>query len=337
MVKASAAHGAVEFFARAGLDPDELLRSINLSRGDLQQPGSEMMLAQYCRMFEIAACRSGRSNLGLEFGSAFRPQYLGYIGYLAVTAPTLGRALRCLADAMPSHQQATFMDLIECDDALAAVSYAIADGSVAERRQDAELSIAVVINLFRQALGSRWAPQEVHFTHARPATTRAHDRFFGAPVCFQQDENRVVFFRSALSAPMPHHDPVLHELLAAAIGREKRVRPCSSDLVSCARHHIERLLPQARCSLEEVAAACGVAPWTLKRKLRSQDLSFQQLVTTARRDLALEYLGEQGRPVTEVALALGYSELSAFSRAFRQWTRSTPRDYVRGLRRSGER
>jgi AraC-like DNA-binding protein len=329
MVRATAAHGAVDFFQRQGLNPDVILRTVKLKREELANPAGEVSLMQYCRMFEVAAEMARRSSLGLEFGAAFMPQHLGHIGYLAVTAPTLGRALRCLADELPFHQQGTFIGLDAFGATRLALSYGIADSSVKERQQDAELSVAILLNLMRQALGSSWCPNEVHFTHSRPGSTYPHERIFGSVVRFQEDANRIVFSKDLLEAPMPRRDDALHGLLAAEIARHKGLHRYDPDIAAAVRYQIERLLPSGTCDLETVAAACGLPCWSVKRKLHARGMSFQDLVLSVRRELAPIYLVQRGMPATEVALCLGYSELSAFSRAFRQWTGLTPRDFVR--------
>jgi AraC-like DNA-binding protein len=329
MVRVTAAHGAVEFFQRHGLDPDTVLQSVKLKREELADPTGEVSLQQYCWMFEVAAELARSNSLGLEFGAAFLPQHLGYVGYLAVTAPTLGHALRCLAHELPFHQQGTFIALDPFGTSRLALSYEISDTTVREKRQDAELSLAVLLNLLRQALGAGWCPNEVHFTHQRLGSALPHQRVFGTTVRFQEEANRLIFPRSLLEAPMPRRDDALHGLLAAEIARQKGAQRYDPDIVSTVRYQIERLLPAGSCDLDTVAAACNLPCWSVKRKLRARGLSFQDLVLAVRRELAPVYLVDRRMPATEVALSLGYSELSAFSRAFRQWTGRTPREYVR--------
>jgi AraC-like DNA-binding protein len=329
MVRAGAAHGAVEFFQRLGLDPDKVLERVQLSRAELADPAGELTLQQYCRMFEVAAELSRCSTLGLEFGAAFLPQHLGYLGYLAVTAPTLGHSLRCLADELPFHQQGTFIGIDPFGSTRLAVSYGIADTSVQEKQQDAELSLAVLLNLLRQALGPLWSPCEVHFSHRRSGSSLPHQRVFGAVVRFGEEANRIVFARSLLEAPMARRDDALHGLLAAEIARQKSAQRYDPDIVATVRYQIERLLPAGVCDLDAVAEACNLPCWSLKRKLHTRGLTFQDLVLAVRRELAPAYLIDRRMPATEVALCLGYSELSAFSRAFRQWTGLTPREFVK--------
>src|SRR5690606_16521430 len=126
------------------------------------------------------------------------------------------QALENFTHYLPLHQQGTFMDVEPCFGDRLSFSYSVIDRSVTERRQDAELSLAVMLNLIRSALGQHWAPDEVHFTHPRPAEgINRHETIFGAPIYFEQDCNRLVFSRSLLDRPMLRQDPLLFQLILA--------------------------------------------------------------------------------------------------------------------------
>jgi AraC-like DNA-binding protein len=84
-----------------------------------------------------------------------------------------------------------------------------------------------------------------------------------------------------------------------------------------------------RPRLEVVAEAVGMSPRALQRALSEEETSYTSLLELARFDLAREWLGERDRPICDIALCLGYSEQSAFTRAFRQWTGTSPRNYRR--------
>jgi AraC-like DNA-binding protein len=80
-------------------------------------------------------------------------------------------------------------------------------------------------------------------------------------------------------------------------------------------------------SLEEIAANFNTSARTLQRKLQEEGVSFQQLADSVRKTIALQYLQSGDYPLKEVSYILGYNELSAFTRAFKRWTGTTPVDY----------
>jgi AraC-like DNA-binding protein len=324
----TAAHGIVDQVRERGLDPDALLVTVGLDSSTLARIDNRIELWQFCDLFELAAERTGAGDFGLDFGARYQPERLGFIGYLAASAATLGDALAGFARYMPYHQQGTIIGLDPCFDDRVGFSYSIVDGRVQTCRQDAELSLAVMLNIVRSALGHDWCPDEVHFAHAQPpGGRRRHEAVFGARLWFDQGCNRLVFPKSTLATPMPKRDPVLHRLILDQFRRMAPPAP-ARDIVALVKHHIGRLLEEGRSDLESVAHACDMAPWTLKRRLHDAGTTHQQLLTEVRRNLAVRCLLERRLSVTETAFALGYSEVSAFSRAFRQWTGLSARDYI---------
>ena len=326
-VMAAAAQGVAERIAAAGIDPAEVLQEAGLRHDDILDPTRRIGLSEYCRVFEVAARRTQLASFGLEFGSAFLPQQLGLLGYLAISAPTLGQALRKFALYLPVHQQATYLAVSGRSDGTAAVEYAIVDGSIRERRQDAEVSIAMLLGLFRHSLGVRWAPQAVHLMHPRPDGRTRYEELLGVRPLFDQTGNRIVFRRSELDCPMPRQDERLMRLLEAELRKQLPAVPPGIDVLTLARHQIACALENGEVELGAIAAQCGLQPWTLKRRLKDRDMTFQDLVAQTRYELAVGQLS-RGVPITRVATALGYSEVSAFSRAFRHWTGQSPRKFL---------
>lgn len=335
LVMAAAAHGVGERIAAAGVDPLDVLGEAGLSGEELSDPTRRIALAQYCQVFEIAAHKTARASFGLEFGSGFHPQQLGMLGYLAISAPTLELALRKFAVYLPAHQQATHLVLRKLTDGRALVEYAILDGSIQARQQDAELSIAMLLNLFRHCLGSRWLPIGIHFMHSRPGGHTRHEELLGSRPLFGQTSNRIVFRQVDLDCEMPRKDHDLMRLLEFQLEKQLADTRAYYDIVERARHELSIALESGNCDIGMVSRRCGIPPWTLKRRLKQRGLTFQDLLTSTRLDLAKHQLA-RGTPITNIAADLGYSQVSAFSRAFRQWTGVSPREYLRRNRVDSE-
>jgi AraC-like DNA-binding protein len=125
---------------------------------------------------------------------------------------------------------------------------------------------------------------------------------------------------------MPQADPVAFagylDALRAVPGGTGRVTLC--DRV---KGEIRALLPDGRVTIGTVSESLGIARWTLQRQLESSGRSFSSLHDEARRELAPLYLRQQWLPATEIAFLLGYSELSAFTRAFKRWYGASPSDW----------
>ncbi len=81
-------------------------------------------------------------------------------------------------------------------------------------------------------------------------------------------------------------------------------------------------------SIDDVAANFNLSSRTLQRKLKEEGSSFKEIVDAIRKELALQYLKDKNNQIKDVAYSLGYNESSAFVRAFKRWTGTTPSLYL---------
>ena len=105
--------------------------------------------------------------------------------------------------------------------------------------------------------------------------------------------------------------------------------PKEGALAAKIRKTIGESLKDGTPTLARAAKSIAVSARTLQRRLKKQGLDFKKLVDDTRHQLALEYLRDRENTLTQIAFLLGYSEVSAFNRAFKRWTDSTPMDYRR--------
>lgn len=325
-VLASAADGAIDLFRRSGGDVEAILGRAGVTPETMDNPNSELGLKQYCALFEEAARQTARDSIGLEFGCHFEPRRLGALGYAALASPTLAAALRNMETYFPAHQDQSSFTVISDDD-IHWLSYRILDPRIVQKRQDAELSLGMFCNIFRAALGPNWSPIEVRFEHARPDSWSEHERYFGAPVQFGRRTNAFAFRRSDLLAAMPGADPYLFSVIRPLLESRCRTPDNPEDIAATIRNQIKLNLGSTEPTLPRIAAILGLTTRELQRQLGNLGVAFSDLLAAAREELALHYLDEQRMPLTEIALNLGYSELSAFSRAFRNWTGMSPQRY----------
>lgn len=328
-VLASAAAGVVDLIERYNGDADSILGNASISRTDLDSPFSELMLSDFCTLFEEAARQTQNDRFGLYFGEDFEPRRLGAIGYAAISAPTLAAAIRNVETYFPAHQGHSSFGLIREDSDVFWLSYRIFDERIKYRRQDAELSMGMFLNIFREALGPNWTPLEVRFEHDAPGGAYAHEKVFGAPIVFGRRTNAFAFRRRDLDAKMPNQDPYLFSLIEPFLRSRCELHRSPEDFATTVRNQIKLQLGDAPPTISEIARIFGVSDQSMQRQFREHGVTFQELVNAARKELALHYLEGDDMPLTEISQLLGYSELSAFSRAFRSWTGMSPQRYRR--------
>lgn len=327
-VLAAAATGTVEIIEKYRGDTDAIFGRAGLRVNDVSSPLQEMNLHQYCNLFEEAARQTGNSNIGLEFGSHFAPKQLGMLGFAAISSPTLAAALRNLEKYFPAHQSQTSFGLIQ-DCGILWLSYRIFDPRIKNRRQDAELSLGMFCNIFKAAHGPDWTPLEVRFEHTKPDNKDEHEMRFGAPVQFGRRTNAIAFRRRDLDALMPDQDPYLASVVEPFLQGRCETLNDPQDFALAVRHEVKMQLGEKLPSASGISELFGVSEPAFQKQLRTQGLGFNDILKAARQELALHYISDPDLSLTEIAYSLGYSELSAFSRAFRNWTGMSPLRYRR--------
>jgi AraC-like DNA-binding protein len=324
-VLASAATGIVNFIQRQRGDVDRIFGHSGISPEMAGSPTLQLSLGSYCRLFEESARQTQNDNFGLWFGNTFDPRDLGLWGYAALSAPTLGAALETLVDLFPLHQQSSSMALIKGPDGLVRLEYRIDAPQIVERRQDAELSLGMFLNVIREALGHGWSPEEVHFEHPKPEAWREHERAFAAQAFFSQPTNAIVFRPQALSLAMPGADPRLMSAMRLCLQQLSERNDVRFTVADRVRTAVRARLPEGFPPIEAISAELRMPLSAIQRELHYDGLSYSTLVEITRRDLAISYVRQRQLSFSEIAFLVGYSELSAFSRAVRRWTGLSPR------------
>ncbi|MDD9875216.1 MAG: AraC family transcriptional regulator [Gammaproteobacteria bacterium] len=325
-VLACAATGLVEHIERNRGDVAEVFGRAGLAVEDLDSPVNELVLNQFCNLFDAAAKHTHNDNFGLEVGGAFKPEHLGPLGYAAICSPTLLAALANLVKYFPAHQGSTRFGLLEDGDVLW-LCYQIDDRRIRRRRQDAELSLGIFWNIFKSALGDHWSPLEVRFEHPKPGDSDEHECIFGAPVVFHRRTNAFAFRRSDLEVKMPGQDPYLLSIISSFFESHYAFNQNPEDFAAAVKNQIKLHLGDQLPTVSGIAKILGLRDAAFHKALKNRGLLFSDILCAARRELALHYMKNADMPLTNIAYELGYSELSAFSRAFRAWTGMSPHRY----------
>ncbi|MFD9332845.1 AraC family transcriptional regulator [Streptomyces sp. NPDC060028] len=198
-----------------------------------------------------------------------------------------------------------------------------------EERFLAECVVAIWHRLSSWLVGRRIPLAYAAFAYPPPPHKDEYTILFDCPVRFGEDRTGAAFDAHWLTAPLVRDEPALDAMLRRA-PFDLLSRPEYGTTVAeqVRRTLTQRLRTSPRLpELGEVAARLAVSPATLRRRLRQEGTSFQQLKDHVRRDAAIAGLAESGEPIAELAARLGFSEDTAFHRAFRRWTGTTPGAY----------
>ncbi|HEX4896265.1 MAG TPA: AraC family transcriptional regulator [Solimonas sp.] len=307
-----------DYLQAHGLDPAQLLAGSGLSLDERDRRVTEREASD---LFERAATLLGDPALGLHAGEHIRPGHYGVLGYVAMNCARLGEALEALR-----RYQSLVIDLGGVGMALQGEQLVLSWEKEAEEayRQLAEFNFAGLVSFTRWLAGRDSAPLRLDFAYPAPADLSEHRRVYGCELRFDQPCYRLVLSRRGLEAPLAQADPEMRALMQRRADQLLQALPRGDDLLARTRGLIAQGLRQPPVELEAIAAQLALSPRSLQRKLAEQDLSFTQLVDTVRRDLALRHIEDRDLDLTDLAFLLGFSEQSAFTRAFKRWTGESP-------------
>jgi AraC-like DNA-binding protein len=327
-IQAKAAEKIIRAAAAQGVQADALYRAVGMNSAVLHDPDARIPFAQIVSLYEQAAVLTGDNAFGLHVGEQVDATVFDVLGYSVINSPTFGDALDRVVRYNSIWTNGSCFT-VESIDVQSRVVYVYLDESIRERRQDVEMTFAALAVLGRRATNVDWSANEIRFQHERPKDTTEHERIFRCPITFGAASNDFVFDSTYLSLPIVKADARLCALLDRHAS-ELLVRfPREDSLVERVRALLKDELNGGDASLEIMAERLGMSARTLQRKLRASGTSHQELLDEMRRELALRYLKEPEMAVCEVAYLLGFSESSAFHRAFKRWTGTTPSEFRR--------
>ncbi|MFO1060458.1 MAG: AraC family transcriptional regulator [Dongiaceae bacterium] len=310
---------------RSGRPAREILAAAGLDRAGLQQEGTRVPFRQHARLLDLAAEATGDGCFGLHLAAReVDIRDAGLLAYVGLSSRTLGEAVRNLA-RYGSVLNEAIRGTLELSEDAADLVIEVLDPSVRNRRQAVEFSAANVVRGCRMITGTELRPRGVSFAHPRNHEVDQFERFFGCPVSFGRARTVISLAPRQLLLPVATADA---RLLAVLTGYCREILAGREQTSPGLRHQIERilidLLPRGEASAARVAKELGMSVRTLSRKLQASGATFAAILDALRADLATRYLGDRTLPLADVAYLLGYSDVSAFSHAFKRWTGKSP-------------
>ena len=311
-----------KFFARFEPQFRPYLDRLDIPASILTRPDVEISDTKYVELLETVA-RESNPNLGLEMACAVEPQDLGIIGHAIAAASTMGEALQVFSRYLYVFSQSNIFRL-DLAAQQAVCTYAVTILQPDLVRQDAEFALGFVTKAVFALTRQKVHPRLVEFSHSRLPAARQHEQVFGCDVLFERSANRIHLDRKMLDYPLSSADEGLLTALRFYLDDRLISRSEADDLVVKVKHLISSSLTQGIPTIEGIADQIGLSKRTLQRKLAERNVVFSELIDATCKPIALDYVRNTEFRITDIALMLGYSDLSAFSRAFKRWTGVSP-------------
>jgi len=180
-------------------------------------------------------------------------------------------------------------------------------------------------------VGRRIALTRAEFAYPAPTHAAEYRLMYSPWLAFDRPRTAIAFDATHLDLPVVQNERTVKEFLRGAPENILVKYKNGSSLRALIRKRLRRALPDGVPEFERLAGELKVTPATLRRRLHGEGASYQEIKDQLRRDLAIDYLSHSDRSVMDIALELGFSERSAFYRAFRRWTGASPGEFRRGL------
>ncbi|MBT4642702.1 MAG: AraC family transcriptional regulator [Deltaproteobacteria bacterium] len=193
--------------------------------------------------------------------------------------------------------------------------------------QSIELAFSRTLTLMKDLWGDNFEPNEVHFQYSPPEHVELYHKIF-KNAQFNQPENQILFLRKLLLRKNPFRQPYVDDVIRKHAEKLLEKKTEKTTIQQQVIAIITKYLPKGQLNIELVASELGMSRQTVFRKLKSEaEISFQELLDGTRMQLAKDYVNNSDFMLTEIAYLLGFSENSAFHRAFKRWFNKTPREY----------
>lgn len=290
---------------------------------------SRMPFTDWWHALEVIAKLYQKPHIGLEVGAYIQPSHCGVLGYLSLSCEYLAEALqrferfqRLLYEGNEAFTQAQG-DLVT-------FSWPF-DYGYSTRESD-EVLISSMASYVRMLVGNEdLKPTRIGFVHAKPKDITPYSNLLGCDVEFECKNTYVSFPVSMLTLKVEKADPALRALLDQQAHALLDVLPNGDHFEQQFYKYVLRAMQDGKPTIDEVAGYMKMSSRTLHRRLEERQLVFKQLLQKTRQQLAQQYLKEGRLTLSEIALLLGYSEQSAFTRAFKQWLGETPLRFQKRL------
>lgn len=323
LVRVSAFVPFLNVLGEIGLPIERRLNESHIPSALLHDPESLLPLAHLLGFLDRSARSEGIEDLGLRAAAQSHVAGLGLFGRILMQSASLNIALEKAARLIPlfNSGQRIWIDLWQ---GRARIRHHLPKMAGEGRKYGNQFTMLMIIDLMRQAAGTRWRPSEIHLERGvdDPAIYEALD------VPLRESEMAaVVCDRILLGRPMQAG-------AAAAIGSDDvkllAAGAPPDGFVESIRQVVATYMRNDTVGIGNISSAIGLGPRTLQRRLRQRGLDYSELVAATRLTLARKLLDDRGIAVIDIAQELGYSDAANFTRAFRKWTGLAPSVYRAG-------
>ena len=313
---------------RRGLDESELRRRFAIPDETLSDVDARVGAELLVRLWSELPRMLGDDDFGLHLGENTAQTSLPLAARMYESYPTVGEGLTKLAgfhrlmnDLHPT--------TVERGAEVTHIRVRSKGTAIVTPRHATEFVFAWMLFTTRRTTGVEFFPRRMRLEHGRPKDTRELQRVFRCPMDFDADCAEFTVANAVLDLPQKTADPALVEILESHARLLLGRLPDRSSFVTRVKGAIVPLLREG-ASIEAVARSMRLSERSVQRYLQQDGTTYADVLNEVRRSLAEAALRDTAASITEVAHSLGFSDQSAFHKAFARWTTMTPGAFRKG-------
>lgn len=309
-----------------GIEKEFLEKSSGISIAELENPDARVCLSKLNKLWSIAHEFTQNPAIGLVVGEKVDPSRFSVVTQASFQCKTIRQGLEKYVRFFSIVNQAASITLTQEND-LATLEFHFESPelySISEMERMTTSALARSHYLLRK----RIIPKYMSFQHSAPSYAKEYESTFKAPIKFDQPTTAIVFERKLLDAKIKLNNPYLLNILTDYAEKLLKKITVKNNIQAQVRRFIKaNLEDNDALDVKLAAKKLNMSRHTLYRKLKKEGVSFQALAEEVRQKEAKRYLENNTISISEVAYLLGFSELSAFSRAFKRWTGESPAQF----------
>ena len=320
-----------DYLMDRGVNPAPVFDACGIDFNSKEEYDTALPVEAVANLFEGAAAITQNPTMGLSMGQNFHYESSSLLIVAMLAAPTVGEGLRFL-NAYDRHIDSGIKTAFYPRTSPTEFTADLLHEGGATLVQLNDYLMAFLVQTLATATRKQVPLLEVTFQRAEPSDEAVLRSFFNCQLTFGADSNSIRFHPRYLEEPFLTSNKLLFKILSNAMETYFSLGEHKNEFVStvCRQIMLEDSLQNA--DSDTIAGRLSISPRTLRRRLADEGYTFQEAKSLARERRAKYLLANSSASLTEIAYELGYSELSAFSRAFRAWVGETPQAYRENVR-----
>lgn len=318
----------INFAVAEGVEKSTLLAAAHIDPAHLEGPDARLPFSTYVALMRAAKALTEDPAFALRLGQQHDFDNVSVVGLLCYAAPTMGDSLKALntfgrlVAEFDMPEPGNRFQLVEDNEGLWLTD--TQTGALEFPEMTEETWSRFIAETTRNFPDFTFA-KRVCVPHPAPAHAEAYERLWRVPVTFASDRNGILINSDWPKIPLHKPNPYVFGLLSEHAQQLMMNLEQSKTVRGQVEAALLPLLHTQDTGMDAIAAKLGMSRQTLYRRLKDEGVTFEQVFDELRHQMAIHYLNGKKTTVFETATLLGFSDPSAFSRAFKRWTGTSPK------------